>query len=372
METPAAVLTVLDGVSRSTVASVLLPPVLAFIIGIWLAPGLIRFLCRHKLWRQTGSVTDISGRPAPITAKLHNDGKRKVPRMGGLVIIAATVLTLILFWGLSHYQSSQFLSELNFVSRSQTWLPIFALLMGFFLGFLDDLLVVEKIRIRGFLRAYVGGGLSLSLRIAMVTVIGLVCGWWFFAKLGVTTIDLPFIAADLSLGVLMIPFITIVMVATYSGGVIDGIDGVAGAVFSTIFVTYAVISLLLGLFDMAAFCLVISGSIFAFLWYNIPPARFYMSETGSLGLTLALAMVAFITDTIALLPIIAAPLYWTSVSNIIQVSAKKFWGRKVFLAAPIHNHFRARGAPGHQVAMRYWVMTQVLAIGAVAIFLVGY
>lgn len=367
-------ITALEGVSRLTIASILVPTVMAFVIGVWIAPLTIKHLVRRKLWRKEQKLVDISGKAASVTQKLNQRQKRSVPRLGGLVIIFTTILTLLLTWLVSLGQpDGSFWAELNLVTRSETWLPIFALLSGATLGFLDDMIVLGRIKFKlRRLRQYIRGGLPLALRILVVTVIGLVCGLWFFFKLGVTAVGVPFAGADLELGFLIVPLITIAMVATYSGGVIDGVDGLAGSVFGTIFITYAAIALMQGQLDLAAFCLVIVGGTFSFLWYNIAPASFYLSEIGTLALTLALSMVAFMTDTVFLLPLIAAPLYWSALSNIIQIFSKKFRGRKVFVAAPIHNHFRAIGVADERLVMRYWVISQVLSISALAVFLVGY
>ena len=357
----------LEGVSQLTIASVLIPAVLTFLIGVFLAPVLIRILVKNRLWRKQ-TVN------SPIVAALavEQDNELRTPRMGGLVVMVAAVLTLVVFWLLPQFSDNGFLASLNIISRSQTYLPIFALVVGFIIGLVDDLIVVEKLNLPRRLRGYLGGGLPLSLRLFAVVVIGLVCGWWFYSKLGATTVAVPFVESDLSLGWLMVPAITLVMVGTYSGTTIDGIDGLAGGVFSTVFLTYTAIALFQGLFDLAALCLVIVGGLFAFLWYNIPPARFYLSETGALGLALALSLVAFLTDTIFLLPLIAAPLVWTPVSGLIQVFFRRFRGRRFFLVAPIHNHFRATGSAPAQVVMRYWVISQVFALTALAIFLIGY
>ena len=367
-------ITALDGVSRLTIASILVPTVLAFIIGVWLAPLTIKYLVRLQLWRKSQAVVDISGKAATVTQKLNQRENRQVPRMGGLVIVVTAVLTLAATWLVSLGQPpGSFWAEINLVTRSETWLPIFALLTGFALGFLDDLIVLGRVKFKlRRLRQYIRGGLPLTIRILVVALIGLACGLWFFLKLGVTAVDVPFVASDLQLGFFIVPLIMVAMVATYSGGVIDGVDGLAGSVFATIFITYATIALLQGLLDLAAFCLVVVGGTFSFLWYNIRPASFYMSETGVLALTLALSMVAFMTDTVFLLPLIAAPLYWTALSNVIQVISKKLRNRKVFVAAPVHNHFRAIGVPDDRLVMRYWVISQVLSISALAVFLVGY
>jgi len=161
------------------------------------------------------------------------------------------------------------------------------------------------------------------------------------------------------------------MIAVFSGGVIDGIDGLSGGIFASIFAAYAGIAFFQNQMDLAAFCAVITGAILAFLWFNIPPARFYMGETGILGLTTALTVTAFLTNTVLVLPIIAFPLVMAAGSDIIQIFSKKILKRKVFLIAPIHHHFEAKGWPSYKVTMRFWIIGVVFSIIGMVIVLVG-
>jgi phospho-N-acetylmuramoyl-pentapeptide-transferase len=161
------------------------------------------------------------------------------------------------------------------------------------------------------------------------------------------------------------------MLATYTGGVIDGLDGLSGGTFASIFAAFGIIAFARNQIDLAAFCFVVAGAILAFLWYNIPPARFYMGETGTMGLTATLTVVAFLTDSVLVLPIIGFLLVIESGSVIIQLFSKKFRKKKVFLAAPIHHHFEALGWPHYKVTMRFWVIGVVAAIVGVAIRLLG-
>ncbi len=192
-------------------------------------------------------------------------------------------------------------------------------------------------------------------------------GWWFYEKLGVTSISIP-LSEPLYLGVFIIPFFIILTNFLYASGIIDGIDGLSGGVFATIFTAYGGISFMQAQYDLAAFCLMITGSILAFLWFNIPPARFWMTETGTMSLTLTLAVIVLMTDNIvsgygiALLPIIGFLLVVTVFSNIIQISYRKVTGKKLFRIAPLHHHFEAIGWPSHKVTMRYWVISMICAV----------
>jgi phospho-N-acetylmuramoyl-pentapeptide-transferase len=212
-----------------------------------------------------------------------------------------------------------------------------------------------------------GKGVRLSVRLLLITTLSAFIGWWFYAKLGVDSIGIPF-SEPLYVGVLLIPFFILLTNALYASGVIDGIDGLSGGVFATIFCAYGGVAFMQSQYDLAAFCLMLTGSILAFLWFNIPPARFWMTETGSMALTLTLAVVVLTTDNlvdghgIALLPIIGFLLMITVLSNVIQIVYRKLTGKKFFRIAPLHHHFEAIGWPSHKVTMRYWVISMICAV----------
>jgi phospho-N-acetylmuramoyl-pentapeptide-transferase len=335
----------------------------SFLLAFWLTPFLIRFLNKYKLWRKEVRVKSIDGKELTYFQKFHSEGETTVPRFGGVLVFIVPVILAILLWFLSKFDIP-WLHKLNFLSRGQTWLPFFALISAALLGLTDDIMQVTG---RG---KYIGGGLSLKRRLVLMGLIGLVGGWWFFAKLGWSTLHIPGLG-DLEIGVLYIPLFVITMMATYSGGVIDGLDGLAGGAFAAIFGAFAGIALFYGQIDIAAFSAVILGALLAFLWYNIPPARFYMGETGIMGLTAALTVVAFLTNSVMVLPIIAFLLVMESGSVILQLLSKRLRHKKIFLAAPIHHHFEAKGWQPYQVTMRFWIIGVIAAIIGLAIRLLG-
>ena len=176
----------------------------------------------------------------------------------------------------------------------------------------------------------------------------------------------------------LVPLFVLAALFIYASGVIDGIDGLAGGVFAAIFAAYAGIAFFQNQIDLAAFSATITGATLAFLWFNIPPARFYMSETGTMALTLALVTIAFMTDSLGdghgllSLGFVAFPLVATVLSNIIQIASRKLRkGKKVFRIAPLHHHFEAIGWPSYKVTMRYWVLSVMFAITGVAFALIG-
>lgn len=337
---------------------------LGFLLAFLLTPLLTHFLYKYKLWRKTVRKRAIDGKEVPFFQKFHGEKEIHIPRFGGLLIWVTTLILIFFFFGLSKITDIKFLDKLNFLSRSQTWLPLFALISASLLGLIDDILQVFG---KG---KYIGGGLSLKVRLLIVFLIGLIGGWWFYSKLGWRTLHVPG-AGDFTIGIWYIPFFILVMMATYSGGVIDGLDGLAGGAFASIFGAFAAIALARGQIDIATFCTTILGTILAFLWFNIPPARFYMGETGILGLCATLTVVAFLTDSVLVLPIIGFLLVIESGSVILQLLSKKFRKKKIFLAAPIHHHFEAKGWPHYKVTMRFWVIGIIMAIIGIAIRLLG-
>lgn len=348
------------------VLKVLVPTVTAFIIGMSLTPFLTDFLYKHKMWKKKVRNEGLDGGATPIFKKLHADRELHTPRMGGIIIWASAGITILLFWFVSLFFADDQVSKLNFLSRSQTWLPFFTLIVASLLGLVDDLVTVSGKKTR-----YLAGGLPLlKVRIPLVLVIGAIGGWWFFEKLDVSSIFFPFLG-DINLGLLFIPFFMVVMLAVFSGVVIDGIDGLAGGIMAIMFASYSVIAFFQGQIDLAAFSAMVAGSTMAFLWFNIPPARFYMSETGVLGLTTTLTVIAFLTGQVVVLLLIALPLFLASGSVIIQSLSKKFRKKKVFLVAPIHHHFEALGWPPEKVTMRFWIISIVSAILGIIIAFIG-
>ncbi|HEC32655.1 MAG TPA: hypothetical protein ENI63_00150 [Candidatus Kaiserbacteria bacterium] len=350
------------------IVKVIVPAALAFFIGIAITPIITHYLYKYKVWKKAGGKTALDGTKAVEFTKLREDVETKTPRMGGIVIWGSVLFTILFLWILSLTSNNDTFNKLDFLSRSQTWIPLFTLLVGAFVGFINDVLDVTS--------SSGERGISLKVRLIVVGTVSLFIGWWFFEKLGIVSIAIPF-DGDLFIGWLIIPLFMLVSLALYASGVIDGIDGLSGGVFASIFAAYAGIAFYQQQIDLAAFNATVVGALLAFLWFNIPPARFWMTETGTMGLTMTIAVVAFMTDTlgggegIAVLPIIAILLVITVISNIVQVLSKKFRGKKVFKVAPLHHHFEAIGWPGYKVTMRYWVVSVVFAVIGIIIALIG-
>ena len=339
-------------------------------ISFLLAPVLIRFLHKFKFWKKEARKKTITGEEAEVFYSLHKERETTVPRGGGALIWISVLIIIFLFFALSNFIDIWWFPELNFLSKGETWLPLFALIAASIVGLADDVLQIFG---KG---KYVGGGMGFTRRLLIVILIGLIGGLWFYFKLEWDTIHIPLIfnfpeGIDFFIGLWYVPLFILVMVASWAGGVIDGLDGLSGGVFAAIFGAFSIIAFSQGKADVATFCAVIAGTLFAFLWFNIPPARFYMGETGILGLTSTMAVVAFLTDSVVVLPIIAGLMVIEVGSIILQLLSKKFRHKKIWLSTPIHHHFEARGWPAYQVTMRFWIIGIIFAVLGVAIRLSG-
>ncbi len=344
----------------------IIPTIISFCVGILMTPLVSHYLYKWKLWKRSARG-DQSENPdiAKDFSLIHNkEAELSTPRVGGIIIWGSVVITILIVWTLSFFSPESLFEKLNFLSRNQTLLPFFAFITASFIGLLDDLL-----QIFGTGKFFVNG-LSRVRKIGIVTIIALIGAWWFYTKLGTSVINIP-MGGTLDLGIFFIPFFILVVLGTFSSGIIDGLDGLAGGVFTTSFGAYGFIAFFQNQIDLATFCFVIAGGILAFLWFNIPPARFYMGETGVLGLTVTLAIVAFLTNQVLLLPVIGFPLVATSLSALLQMISKKINPeKKLFRVAPLHHHFQAIGWPAYKITMRYWVISIILSVVGVIMALI--
>ena len=330
---------------------------IAFLVAIAWTPVLIRLLKRFKMGKSIRTEAE-----APIFAKLHAK-KAGTPTMGGLLIwITVLVLAVVFYYGSALFPEGSFFSHLNFLSRGETLLPLGALVASAIVGFVDDYFNVKGIG-KG------GGGLRMRHRLFIYTAIALVGAWWFRVKLDWDLLHVPFVG-DFNIGFWYLPFFLLVIVSTaFSVNESDGLDGLAGGALMTSFGAYVLIAFSQGRFDLAVFCAVILGALLAFLWFNIHPAQFFMGDTGAMSLGVTLGIVAMLTNTAFILPIIGLVFVLESLSVIFQISWRKLFKRKLFLSAPFHHHLEAVGWPEAKIVMRLWVVSIIAAALGVAVFL---
>lgn len=320
---------------------------LAFLIALLLTPWFTKQLIKFKIGKNIREEA-LSGEKSSLFAALHAK-KKGTPTMGGLLIwgtILIVVAISFLFQKMGFFKYSLF-------NRSETWIPLFTLVTCGALGAIDD-----YINVKGKTK-----GLSAKLKLFWLIIFGLLGAWWFHSKLGFNTINIPIPGvSDLEVGIWYIPIFVFVIIATANAvNFTDGLDGLASGLLILAFGGFGVIAYMEGLLILAALCGVICGALMAFLWFNIPPARFYMGDTGSLALGATLGVIAMLTDQALILPIIGFMFVIEALSVIIQLTSKKFFKRKVFKIAPIHHHFEQCGWPEYTIVMRFWIIGAIMA-----------
>lgn len=337
-------------VESNTLIRILLLGFLGFLVSVLATPVYTTMAYRWQWWKKIRQST-TTGEKAAMFTKLHAaKHKRLIPTMAGAIIVATVTLVTLGF---------------N-LSRSETWLPLAAFAGAAAVGLLDDV-----INIRGAGKGV--AGLSSKLKLLLTTLVALVGGWYFYYKLDVSNIHVPLVGGELHIGWLIIPLFVLVVVSTANAvNISDGLDGLAGGLSATAFGVYAIIAALEGRFGVAGFCLTIVGALLSYTWFNIFPARFFMGDVGSFALGTALGVVAMLTDTVLLLPIIGLVFVGEAGSSLIQILSKRLrHGKKVFKVAPIHHHFEASGWPETKVTMRFWILGQVSAVLGLLAFLLG-
>jgi phospho-N-acetylmuramoyl-pentapeptide-transferase len=319
---------------------------LAFCLAMLLTPIYTYFAYRYKFWKRKRQAS-TTGEALSVVAQ-QSTRTRNVPTMAGLIfVLAVTVITIVFN-----------------LDREQTWLPLAALLGGGLVGMIDDI-----INVRG--KGGNTAGLRAPIKFAMIIAVAAIGAWFFYYKLGYTTVHVPFVG-DWSLGWLLVPIFTLVVVSAGNAvNISDGRDGLAGGLAISAFAAFGVIALLQENFGIAAFCFTIVGALLSYLWFNIAPARFFMGDVGSFALGTALGVVAMLTDTLFLLPIIGLVFVLEAGSSLLQILSKKIFHRKIFIAAPLHHHLEALEWPKTKVTMRFWVVGQVCAAVGVILALTG-
>lgn len=320
----------------------------AFLLAMILTPLYTFVAYRYRFWKRQ-RATSTTGEKLEVFTKLHaNKFKRNIPTMAGIIgVLSITAVTLVFN-----------------LDRAETWLPLAALVGGGAVGLLDDI-----INIRG--NGLGVAGLRSSLKFAMITLLALVLGWFFFVKLGYNSVHIPFLG-DWVLGWAIVPLFVLAVVATSNAvNISDGLDGLAGGLLAISFGTFGMIALLQGHVLLSGFCFTVVGALLSYLWFNIYPARFFMGDVGSFAFGTSLGVVAMLTNTLFLLPLIGIIFVIEAGSSSIQILSKKLFHKKVFLSAPVHHHLEAKGWPETKVTMRFWVIACVAAFTGILLALAG-
>lgn len=331
-----------------TIIRILLLAFLSFTLSMVVTPLYTHLAYKYKWWKRLRTEASGGG-TASVYQKLHAaKHTRHIPTMAGVVFVFSVSLVTLIF---------------N-LDRGQTWLPLAGMIGSGVIGFVDDWI---NIRGRG------GGiaGMRAKIKFALHSLVALVGGWWFFAKLGVTSINIGF--TSIEIGILVILLFWFVVVATANAvNITDGLDGLAGGLLVSSFAAYTLIAAFQEQYFLAGFCLSVVGALLSYTWFNIFPARFFMGDVGAFALGTALGIIALQTNTVYVLPIIGAVYVAETGSVIINRTSKLLRnGKKVFKSSPIHHHFEASGWPETKVTMRFWILGQVAGVLGLILYLLG-
>ncbi|MGB3945236.1 MAG: phospho-N-acetylmuramoyl-pentapeptide-transferase [Candidatus Saccharimonadales bacterium] len=319
----------------------------AFLLAMMLTPIYTFMAYRYRFWKKQ-RTTSTNGEALEVFTKLHAvKFKRNIPTMAGIIGVVAIAAITFLF---------------NFDER--TYLPLAALIAGAVVGLIDDVINLRS-NGRGV------AGLRSSLKFTMIVAIGSVLGWYFFTKIGIDTVQVPFLGA-FTVGWLIVPIFAFVVTATANAvNISDGLDGLAGGLLALSFAAFGVIALFQNQLILAGFCFTVIGALLSYLWFNIYPARFFMGDIGSFAFGVTLGVIAMLTNSLFLLPVIGILFVIEAGSSLVQITSKKFFGRKIFKSAPIHHHLEAIGWPETKVTMRFWVIGCIAASCGIMLALAG-
>lgn len=330
----------------------------SFVLFFLLRPSFYHFLVKHRLGKQLREHASLGG-VAQIFRALHKD-KEGTPTMAGVLIWGVILVTVVF----SRFLSFEGLVDKSLLARGEVYLPLFTLISMGILGAIDDLLNIKGCSEKK--------GMSVKPKFLLTALFAAFGAYWFFYKLGYNSIHIPSVG-DFIIGWWYVPLFMLVIIATaHAVNITDGLDGLAGGLLIIAYAAFGVIAYAKGLIILTTFCGVVSSTLLAFLWFNVPKALFYMGDTGSLALGATLGVIAMMLDSLAVLPIIGFIFVIETLSVIIQATSKKLrGGKKVFHLAPLHHHLESLGWGEAKVVMRLWIIGGYAATIGLIIGLIG-
>jgi phospho-N-acetylmuramoyl-pentapeptide-transferase len=290
--------------------------------------------------------------------------KQGTPTMGGVFIVAAILLSVLLFG--------------NFANPALGVLLLVLVGLGA-VGAADDYLKLSG-RCRTGMRMRTK--LLLQVAVSLAAGFGLMAALRTFDPQTATKLFTP-LGGSWDLGLFYPAFVALVLVATTNAvNITDGLDGLAGGCLGIATFAYAVIAYIVGRVDFSAylelpyvkasaelpvFCTAMLGAVLGFLWFNSHPAQVFMGDSGSLPLGGALGLVACATKQELLLFLVGGVFVIEAFSSLLQILSYKATGRRVFLIAPLHHHFQFRGLPETKITLRFWIVAAVMAVSSLAL-----
>lgn len=346
-----------DGFFKLITFRAALSSLLAFLFCILLGPRIIKFLKGRKIGEQ------IEKRDSERLDQIMYS-KKDTPTMGGIFIVSAIVISIILC--------------ANFDNRAN-YILLFVLLSLCLIGAYDDLLKLKKIS---------KTGMPMWIKMGWQVIIGAMAGLaithLLIAKDGeyATKIYFPLIDYYLDLGKIY-PFFVMFVIVSCSNAVniTDGLDGLTAGCLVIASLAYAIIAYIAGRIDftaylhipyirtsaeMSVFAATTAGACLGFLWFNCYPAQIFMGDAGSLPLGGALGLIACITKQEFLMFLVGGIFVIEVLSSLLQILSFKLFRRRIFLIAPLHHHYQFKGLSETKITLRFWIIAALLALASFA------
>lgn len=332
----------------------------SFILMFVLSPFYIRYLKKKQINIENKTKT-IDGKDANIFMQFHSI-KQGTPTMGGLLMLFVVFITILIFY-FTKYNIIAYVKDGNVVLDQKTLLIIFIFFTAGLLGMIDDIL--KSRQIKNIKR------LSARFRLLMLFLFSLIGAYWFYFKLGLSSIHIPSVG-DFDIGMWYIPlFIIVIIVMTQAVNITDGLDGLSGGLLIYSYIVFAVIAYAAGLFHIVGFIAIIIGILLAYIWYNVHPANYMGGDSYSYSMGATLGVIALLTNSVIVLFIVGLIFFLELFSSVIQLFWKKFFKKKIIPAAPFHLTLQYLGWTESQIVMRLWIVGGMIAIIGGILGLIG-
>ena len=318
----------------------------SFLATLMAAVPFINTLYKLKFQRQREAQKDLFGHFTSIVNRLHG-WKVGTPNAGGILVIVITIIFSAIFY------------KITLFSLNWTAYILYVTLVGFgLLGLYDDIRKFYGFKQTG------AWGLRIRYKVLLQLIISFFIGYLLFAKMDLSSVHIPLVDYDFELGSWYILWAAIVIFATTNAvNIADGLDGLASGLTLFALSAFWVLSSQTNLGDVSLFIAVTVGSLLAFLYFNIYPARVWLGDTGALSIGAMLAVIALMIDASLVLPFVGIMFVLEAASSLLQMFSKAVLKKRIFIAAPLHHHFEAKGWDETKVTMRFWLA------GAVSVFI---
>lgn len=325
----------------------------SWLLGSILYIPFIQLLYRWRFQRLHQKTRDAFDQRTPIFDKFHKS-KAGTPVGGGLLIIALTTILFPLILIIMKYFWIPITSV--YPIRSEIKIMLFSFVSFGLLGLLDDVKKTFMWAKNGFF------GLRLRHKLILEIILAGVVSFWMFYELKIDIFYVPF-AGVIQMGLWYIPFATLVIIAFANAfNITDGLDGLASGILMIALAAFWFISASILDTPLSVFIVLWLGALIAFLYFNVYPARIFLGDVGALSFGATLAVVGLILGKAPVLAVTGAIFVIEVAFSLIQLLWRKFFGRKLFAAAPFHLWLQYKGWSEPKIVMRFWVLSIVFAI----------